>query len=64
MTTETLTNDRALKVPEVAGKRYLNCSLGQVYRLIDAGELKAFRVGRLLRIKESAIADFINSQET
>jgi len=34
------------------------CSSGQVYRLVAEGRLHAFRVGRLLRIKESALAEF------
>lgn len=58
---DTLAADRALRVPEAAA--HLRCSEGQVYRLVAGGKLRAFRVGRLLRIRESAIADFIDQQE-
>lgn len=58
---DTLAPDRALRVPEVAV--HLRCSEGQVYRLVADGRLRAFRVGRMLRIRESAIAEFIQRQE-
>jgi excisionase family DNA binding protein len=52
---------RAFKVRQVADG--LNCTEAAVYRLIAAGDLKAFRVGRQIRVRESAIADFISRQE-
>lgn len=49
--------ERVLKVLDVA--EHLDCDTGTVYRLIDQGKLRAVRVGRLLRVPESALADFI-----
>ena len=37
----------------------LGCSRDTVYALIASGQLRAIRVGRLLRVPESALADFI-----
>lgn len=45
------------RVPYVA--QHLDCDDETVYRLIAAGRLRAIRVGRLLRVPDSALADFI-----
>ena len=45
------------RVREVAKR--LDCSRDAVYALIASGQLRAIRVGRLLRVPESALADFI-----
>lgn len=60
--TITTTPDRGLKVSEAAER--LACGEGSVYRLVAAGELAAFRVGRLLRIRESALAEFMRGTAT
>lgn len=47
---------------EVAGAAdRLGCKAGSIYKLVASGELKSVRVGRLIRIPESAVADFIAS---
>ena len=63
MSATTTASDRALKVSDVAGPDRLNVPVAAVYRLIATGELKAFRVGRLLRVRESAVEHFIRQQE-
>mgnify|MGYP000893341353 FL=1 len=55
--------DRALTVAEVAGSDRLNCTQNAVYRAIAAGDLKSFRIGRLIRVRESAVDAFIREQE-
>lgn len=55
--TATPTVEPVQRVPEVAKR--LDCSRDAVYGLIASGELRAIRVGRLLRVPESALADFI-----
>lgn len=56
--TATKVPEPVLKVPEVAES--LGVSADAVYRLIKAEELRAIRVGRLLRVPESALAEFIS----
>ncbi|WP_209372694.1 excisionase family DNA-binding protein [Brevibacterium renqingii] len=46
-----------MKVSEVAA--HLECINDTVYRVIAEGALRAIRVGRLLRVPESALAEFI-----
>lgn len=55
--TTAATLDRVLTVAEVAKR--LSCGTGSVYRLISDGDLAAFRVGRLLRVRESALSAFM-----
>jgi len=55
MTASTL--EPVLKVAQVA--QHLNCDRNTVYALINEQKLRAIRVGRLLRVPESALADFI-----
>jgi len=57
MTTTTTAPERVLRVREVA--RHLDCEEDTVYRLIRENRLRAVRIGRLIRVPESALADFI-----
>lgn len=41
--------------------RHTGVNVGTVYRLIRHGDLRAVRVGRLVRIPESAVTEFIAS---
>ncbi|WP_262774916.1 helix-turn-helix domain-containing protein [Brevibacterium permense] len=54
---EAPTIERVLKVSEVA--EHLGCTPTTIYPLIAEGTLRAIRVGRLLRVPESALAEFI-----
>lgn len=44
--------------------RHTGVNVGTVYRLIRQGDLRAVRVGRLVRIPESAVTEFIASGGT
>lgn len=59
----TMTNSPALTqgitVPTYAGQ--LGISAREVYRLIEKGEVRAFRVGRALRIPASEVERFISA---
>jgi len=46
---------------EVAEKLKLNVET--VYDLINAGKLRAFKIGKRYRITEEALQDFIKSEE-
>jgi excisionase family DNA binding protein len=52
------TTDRLLTVHEVAG--IMRVSNMTVYRLIRAGDLRAARVGRGYRIRESEVDAYLN----
>jgi excisionase family DNA binding protein len=39
--------------------QHLGCTEPTVYQLVRSGELRAIRVGRLIRVPESALRDFI-----
>lgn len=54
--------DRVLKVADVA--RWLDCSVGQIYTLAASGALRTFKVGRLLRVRESAVLEFMKAGES
>ena len=41
--------ERLLTVKDVA--QFLQCSIRKVQRMIDAGELEAIRIGRLVRVR-------------
>lgn len=61
MSTATLSPNRSdtiNRVPDVAAR--LDVSTDAVYRLIREGRLRAIRVGRLIRVPESALAAFID----
>ncbi len=49
-----------LRVPQVAAR--LDTSSGTVYRLIREGHLRAVRLGRVIRVPESAVAEFVNAE--
>lgn len=57
MTATTTAPEAVLKVREVA--HHLNCDEDTIYRLIREDRMRAIRVGRLIRVPESALADFI-----
>lgn len=57
MTITTVAPERVLRVPEVAA--HLDCGRPAVYDLIHRGELRSIRVGRLIRVPESALAEFL-----
>ncbi|MGP4975969.1 helix-turn-helix domain-containing protein [Brachybacterium tyrofermentans] len=57
MTTTTTAPERVLRVTEVAA--HLDCGRNAVYDLIHRGELRNVRVGRLIRVPESALAEFL-----
>ncbi len=40
---------------------YLHISKGQVFKLLNSGELKHFRIGRSIRVTESALNEFIQN---
>ena len=54
------TTDRLLTVHEVAG--IMRVSNMTVYRLIRAGELRAARVGRGYRIRESEVDAYLDRE--
>ena len=58
ITTET--QERVLRVDDVA--RHLDCSRQAIYALIQREELRAVRIGRLIRVPESALEEFIAGQ--
>lgn len=51
-----------LTTSEVAEK--LNLSEKTIRNLIDSGELKAFKFGRVYRISEEQLNNFINQSQT
>lgn len=64
MPTSPSGNPRLLTVSEVAA--YLGCSVGNVYALIDAGELPVIAVGksRGYRIDPRDLDEFLNRRKT
>lgn len=53
----TTTPEPIRNVREVA--HYMGCDEGLIYKLINERKLRAIRVGRLLRVPQSAIDDFV-----
>lgn len=53
-------SNRLISVEEVA--KYLGISKRTVYRLHEAGQLPAYRIGRLLRFKEGEIEEYLENQ--
>lgn len=49
--------DHLHEVPDVA--RRLGCADRTIYTLVKKGQMKCVRVGRLVRIPESAVREFI-----
>ncbi len=41
----------------------LNIGRATLYRMIDAGEIKAYKIGRGVRFKQEEIAEYINSHQ-
>lgn len=50
--------EQVLRVPEVRERLGVR-SDDSVYQLIRRGELRAIRIGRLIRVPESALRDFL-----
>jgi excisionase family DNA binding protein len=44
-----------------AASEFLSVNLRTLYRLIDEGELPAYRFGRVIRVKEIDVAAFVES---
>ncbi len=55
--TTTTAPEAVLRVREVA--HHLDCDEDTVYRLIRENQMRAIRLGRVLRVPESALRDFI-----
>lgn len=55
-----MTSDEILEVKEVA--KMFKVHPRTITNMVERGELKAFRVGNLLRFRKSDIENFINSQ--
>lgn len=55
--TTTTAPEAVLRVREVA--HHLDCDEDTVYALIRRQEMRAIRLGRVLRVPESALRDFI-----
>jgi excisionase family DNA binding protein len=53
----TVSAERVLKVRDVA--RHLDCDEATVYGLIRAGRLRVIKLGRVFRVPESAVQQFI-----
>jgi len=62
LTTEDSTSARYLTVREVAGT--LRVSNMTVYRLINAGELPAVRVGKSFRLREDDVNRYLADRYT
>ena len=54
----TATADRVLRVRDVA--EHLGVQPDSVYALIRDGRLRSLRVGRVIRVPQSALSDFIS----
>ena len=57
----TATAERVMRVREVAD--HLGVDDDTIYRLIREGRIRAIRLGRVLRVPQSALADFISGVE-
>ena len=55
--TTTATPEKVLRVREVA--HHLDCDEDTVYAILRRGEMRAIHLGRVLRVPESALRDFI-----
>lgn len=45
-------------------RNILNISKGQVFKLLHSGDLEFFRIGRSIRVTESALNDYITSHSS
>ncbi|WP_062304128.1 excisionase family DNA-binding protein [Demequina subtropica] len=57
MTTEGVPSRAAFSPAEVGAR--MGVPIGAVYRLIHAGDLRTVKVGRLHRIPQDALAEFL-----
>lgn len=53
--------ERILTADEVA--EYLKVNIRTVYKLLESGELRGIKVGRIWRIAESAVNEFVRGDE-
>jgi excisionase family DNA binding protein len=54
-------NDKLLGIDVIAGR--LGVSREQVYRMVRAGEIPAYRVGNLWRFKEAEVEEWLAAQK-
>ncbi len=54
------TGERWMGVPEAA--EYLGVVVRTVYRLIDTGDIPAFKVGRVIRMRREDVDAFLESR--
>jgi len=54
----TATAERVMRVRDVAD--HLGVDDDTIYRLIREGRIRAIRLGRVLRVPQSALSDFIS----
>ena len=59
---QSMSDSRFLTVQEVAD--LMRVSSMTVYRLIKSGELRAVRVGRSFRVRESDVDDYLQAHYT
>jgi excisionase family DNA binding protein len=53
--------ERILTADEVA--EYLKVNIRTVYKLLESGELQGRKIGRIWRISESAVNDFVQGEK-
>jgi excisionase family DNA binding protein len=53
------TQDRWLSTKSAS--EFLSVNLRTLYRLIDEGELPAYRIGRVIRLKEAEVVAFVEA---
>jgi excisionase family DNA binding protein len=56
-----MTDDELLTAQEAAA--YLRINLKLLYKLIDSGEIKAKRVGRVFRITKTALNNYLQGDD-
>lgn len=56
-----MSDDELLTAQEAAA--YLRINLKLLYKLIDSGEIKAKRVGRVFRITKSALNNYLQGDD-
>lgn len=56
-----MTDDELLTAQEAAA--YLRINLKLLYKLIDSGEIKAKRVGRVYRITKTALNTYLQGED-
>lgn len=54
--------ERVLTAEEVAD--YLKINIRTVYKLLESGELRGIKVGRIWRIAESAVNEFVRGEDS